>query len=179
MKRLLIATALLALAPLAAQAQSSSTQNFGPREGSQEITLSGTGSSNNDFDAGNFGITGSYGYYFTPAFEGGVRQSINWSGAKDADDTLNGNTRLFMDYHFNASNRFKPFIGANLGYIYGEGVSDTGIISPEVGVKYYVNSTTFILAQAEYQIFFNSGDDIGDNFDDSAFAYTIGLGFLF
>jgi hypothetical protein len=183
MKRLLIATAFLALAPFAAQAQSSSSSTMdrfvGPMEGSQEITLSGTGSNNNDFDSGSFGISGSYGYYFTPAFEGGVRQSINWSGADNADDSWNGTTRLFADYHFNTGGKVRPFIGVSLGGIYGDGVADTGFGGPEVGLKWYVNDTTFVLVQTEYQFFFDDGDSAADNFDNGAFAHTIGLGFNF
>jgi hypothetical protein len=178
MKRLLIATAFLALAPFAAHAQSAS-DIVGPREGSQEITLSGTGSNNNDFDAGSFGISGSYGYFFSPAFEGGVRQTLNWSGADNSDDSMNGSTRLFADYHFNQTGKFKPFVGLSLGVTYGDGVSDTGFGGPEVGFKYYVNSTTFILAQSEYQFYFDDGDSAANNFDDGAFVNTIGLGFIF
>ena len=178
MKRFLIATAFLALAPFAAQAQSASDM-FGPREGSQEITLSGTGSNNNDFDAGIFGISGSYGYFFTPAFEGGVRQIVNWSGAENRDDSFNGSTRFFADYHFNPTGKFKPFVGLSLGVTYGDGVSDTGFGGPELSFKYYVNSTTFVLVQTEYQFYFDDGDSAANNFDDGAFAHTIGLGFIF
>lgn len=178
MKRLLIATAFLALAPFAAHAQSAS-DIVGPREGSQEITLSGTGGNNNDFNAGSFGISGSYGYYFSPAFEGGARQTLSWSGAENSDDSWSGSTRLFADYHFNTTGKLKPFVGLSLGITYGDGVPDTGFGGPEAGLKYYVNSTTFILAQTEYQYYFNSGDSAANNFDDGAFVHTIGLGFIF
>lgn len=181
MKRFLIATAFLALAPLAAQAQSSSSSRpfIGPQEGTQEITLSGTGSNDNNFDSGNLGISGTYGYYFSPAFEGGVRQSLNWSGADNSDDNWNGSTRLFADYHFNTTGKLRPFIGVNLGVIYGDGVPDTGFGGPEAGIKWYVNDTTFVLVQTEYQFFFNNGSSAANNFDDGAFAHTIGLGFNF
>lgn len=178
MKRLMIATAFLALAPFAAQAQSAS-ETFGPSEGSREITLSGTGSNNNDFDTGSFGISGSYGHYFTPAIEGGVRQSINWAGADNRDDTVNGSTRMFADYHFNTTGRFKPFVGVSLGLTYGDNVNDSAFGGPEVGFKYYVNSTTFVLVQTEYQFFFDDGDSAANNFDDGAFAHTVGMGFIF
>lgn len=178
MKRLFIATAFLALAPFVAHAQSSS-DIVGPTEGSQEITLSGTGGNDNEFNSGNFGISGSYGYYFTPAFEGGVRQSVNWAGADNAEDSWNGTTRLFADYHFNTTGKLKPFVGVSLGVIYGDGVSDTGFGGPEAGLKYYVNDTTFVLVQTEYQFFFDDGDSAANNFDDGAFAHTVGLGFIF
>lgn len=31
----------------------------------------------------------------------------------------------------------------------------------------------------EYQIFFEEADDVSSNFDDSAFVYTVGVGFHF
>jgi hypothetical protein len=184
MKRLLFsAAALMALAPAIAAAQTSrdcqGTTWFGPRAGSQEVTLSGTGSNDRRFDNGNFGVTGSYGYFFTDGLEAGVRQSINWASVENADDSFNGSTRLAVDYHFNAGGRLRPFIGANIGAIYGDGVADTGIIGPEIGLKYFVNSTTFVLLQTEYQYFFDNSDDVADNFDDGAFVHTVGLGFTF
>src|SRR5262245_32663984 len=72
MKRLLLATTLLALLPAVASAQDAREYRGGAKAGDSEITLSGTGTSNNDFDSGGFGVTGSYGYYFTPAFELGA-----------------------------------------------------------------------------------------------------------
>lgn len=180
MKRLLLATTLLALLPAVASAQDAAREyRGGAKAGDSEITLSGTGNSNNDFDAGSFGVTGSYGYFFNPAVELGARQSFSWSGANNSDDSWSGSTRLFADYHFFTTQRFRPFVGVNLGMTYGDNVSNTGIVGPEVGVKYFVNDTTFIIGMAEYQWFFNNSDDVSDNFNDGAFQYTIGLGFVF
>ena len=73
--------------------------------------------------------------------------------------------------------RWQPFVGANIGYVYGDGVNDTGEAAPEAGVKYFVNSTTFIYGQIEYQFFFDSSDDVDDAFDDGQFVYSLGIGF--
>ena len=179
MKRLLLATTLLALLPSVAFAQQDREYRGGGKAGDNEITLSGTGSSNNDFDSGGFGVSGSYGYYFTNAFELGGRQSFTWSGANNSDDSWSGSTRVFADYHFLTDQRFRPFIGVSLGYIYGDDVNNTGTIGPEAGIKYYVNDTTFVIGMAEYQWFFDDSDDVSDNFDNGAFQYTVGLGFVF
>ncbi len=179
MKRLLVATALLALAPTIALAQEGREYRGGARAGNHEITLSGTGSNNNDWDTGNFGISGSYGYYFTNAFEVSLRQSINWSGAEDTDDNWNAATRIAADYHFFTDGRFRPFVGVNVGYIYGDNVNNTITVGPELGLKYFVNDTTFVLVQTEYQVFLDSGDNVSNQFDDGAFQHTIGLGFVF
>jgi hypothetical protein len=193
----LLATALLSLAPGLALAQSSgnaadNTQQqaqarydrgdpdrpfIGPVAGTQEITLSGTGTNDRHFHDGSFGITGSYGYYVTSGIEVGFRQTLDWANVGDSD-TVNGISRVALDYHFNLG-RFRPFIGVNIGAVYGKGVHDTGIVGPELGLKYFVNDTTFVLAQSEYQYFFDSGNSLTDNFDNGSFVHTLGLGFTF
>lgn len=178
MKRLMLATLVLALAPAIAFAQDARQYRGGAKAGDNEITLSGTGTNNNDFDAGAFGVSGSYGWFLTNALLVSLRQSINWAGAEDADDTWSASTRIAADYHFNTAGRFRPFVGANIGYFYGDNVNNSGLIGPEAGLKYFVNDTTFVLAQVEYQWFFDDGD-VGDAFDDGAFQYTLGLGFVF
>lgn len=179
MKRLLVATALLTLAPTLAFAQDGREYRGGARAGNHEITLSGTGTNNNDWDTGSFGVTGSYGYFMTNAFELSLRQSFSWAGANNTDDNWSGATRIAADYHFLTDGRFRPFLGVNLGYIYGDNVNNTGTIGPQVGFKYFVNDTTFVLAQTEYQVFFDNGSDVTNAFDDGAFQHTIGLGFVF
>jgi hypothetical protein len=47
-------------------------------------------------------------------------------------------------------------------------------VAPEAGVKYFLNSTTFIFGQAEYQILFRSGHSA--SFDRGSWLYTLGLG---
>ena len=191
MKRL-IAASLVALMPVvsgAAHAQSEQAQNraqtnqssllYGPSEGSHEFQLSGTGTSDRGLDNGGFGVTGSYGWYLSRDLQLGIRQSVNWVSVERADDRLNGTTRGFADYHFNVTDRFRPFVGASVGVIYGDGVKETGIIGPEIGVKYYLNQSTFVVGQMEYQYLFDDGDEIDNNFDNGAFAYTLGLGLNF
>ena len=73
---------------------------------------------------------------------------------------------------------WQPFIGAQLGYIYGDNTSDTWVAGPEAGVKYFINSTTFVVGAVEYQFFFDDSDDASDNFDDGQFIYSLGLGVI-
>ena len=194
MKRLLLASTLLAFAPAAlAMAQpaaaadaassgqvaqntntNSSYDSFsGPQKGTREVTLNGSGASGSGLTNNSFGITGSYGWYQSKALMFSVRQSINWADSDEASSTTNGSTRVAVDYHFNTNGRLRPFIGANTGYIYGDGVKDSWEVGPEVGIKYYVNNTTFLLAQTEYQ--FQSRDD----FSRGSWVHTVGLGFNF
>ena len=77
------------------------------------------------------------------------------------------------DYHLDLG-RFWPFFGANLGYVYGEDVSDTWALGLEGGLKYFVNSTTFVLGRVEYQWLL---DDDDEGFGDGQWVYVVGIGF--
>ena len=170
---------LLGALPIAASAQS---LVVGPHEGDREFSISGTGSSDRSFDSGTFGVTGDLGWYLRDHIVAGVRQSINYAsieGEDLQDDFWNGATRAYINYQF-LENQARPFVGASLGGIYGDGVNDSGFAGLEAGIKYYVLTKTYLLARAEYQFFFDSTDDASDAFqDDGAWAHTVGLGYNF
>lgn len=168
-------TALLAAAPLVASAQQ---PLVGPQTGDKELTLSGSGSSDKNGDNATFGLSGDLGYYLTPDAEVGIRQSVNYSNPADANSAWNGATRGFVDYHFFHS-AFRPFVGGSLGGIYGDNVNDSGFAGLEAGVKYYVRQKTFVTGRAEYQWFFDSANEADNQFNDGAWAYTVGLGYNF
>jgi hypothetical protein len=149
---------------------------FGPQEGEWEITLGGNGSSDRKFDAGGFGMSGSLGYFLSEASEVSLRHSMSVS---DFGDTVwNASTRLAYDYHFDLE-RFRPFIGANAGFVYGESVKETGAAGLEAGFKFYALEKTFIFAMAEYAWLFEDSDGVDDQFDDGQFLYSLGIGFNF
>lgn len=175
MKRL--AAAVLAAAILPALPAIAQDENYGFRAGDRSFTLSGTGSSDRDYDTGSLGLSAGLSWFLTDGWEIGLRQDLNWSDSGN-DNRWNGTTRGGGWYNFDLG-RFKPFVGATVGYVYGEGVNETGVIGPELGLKYFVNSTTFINAQTSYQYFFDDGDDVGDNFDKGAWIHSVGIGFRF
>ncbi|GAB3282887.1 OmpA family protein [Parahaliea aestuarii] len=152
-----------------------------PQEGDREFSLSGTGTSDKDFDNSNFGISGDIGWYTSPDLSLGIRQSVSYAdieGEGVTDDAWNGSTRGYANYHFGSGNA-RPFLGASLGGIYGDNVKESAFAGLEFGLKYYVLESTYILGRAEYQFFFDSGDSAEDNFDDGAWAYVLGVGFNF
>jgi hypothetical protein len=149
-----------------------------PQRGDQEITLSGAGSSDKDFDNTILSVSGSWGSYLSPHSLWGVRQLVSARDAEGESTSFDGATRLFYDYHF-GDGRFRPFIGISAGGIYGEGVDDTFTAGPEVGLKYYVLQNTFIVGLMEYQFLFDSANDVDDRFDDGAFFYSVGIGYNF
>ena len=157
---LLSVVAVLAM-PMLAQAQF--------KQGDWELTLSGTGGNDKDFDNGQFNLSGSIGYFFSDQLELSFRQAIIWG---DGGSAWAGDSRAAVDYHFDMG-QWQPFIGANLAYTYGEGVDDSWLAGPEGGVKYFVNSTTFIQAVVAYEF------DLDDGLDEGAFFYGLGVGFRF
>ena len=164
-----LAIAAVALAPQSAFAYF--------EEGDKEITLSGTAANGPDWDGVSGGINGSFGYFLTDNLELSIRQTIQYSDIF-VDSALNGSTRVALDFHFDME-ALQPFVGGNFGYVYGDAVNDTFEAAPEGGVKWFVNSTTFLFVMAEYQFFFDSGDDADEGFDDGQFVYTLGIGFRF
>ena len=168
MLRKLMVVAALALLPAAAA-------NAQFQAGDWELTLSGQGSNGPDFDGTQFSVNGNIGYFFTKELELGIRQSIGYSDLVSGS-AWNGSTRVAVDYHFDMG-RWQPYIGASLGYVYGDGVNDTWTAGPEGGVKYFVNSTTFVQLGVEYQFFFDEGSDASDAFSDGQFLYSLGIGF--
>jgi hypothetical protein len=145
-------------------------------QGDKVVTLNGSGSSDEDFDNNLFSISGAFSYFFTDRIEGAIRQTISYAKAEDASSTWNGTTRVAADYDFDFG-RVWPFAGASLGYIYGDNVKDTWVIGPEVGVKYFVNQTTFLLGMIEWEFFLDRDTGHHDTLEDSVFLYTVGIGF--
>jgi hypothetical protein len=157
---------ILALLPAVANAQF--------QDGDWELTLTGQGASDNDFDSTFLNVGGSLGYFFSDQIEVGIRQGVGF--AENGDSSFNGNTAVFADFHFDLD-RWQPFIGGQIGYVYGDEVEETFVAGPEGGVKYFVNNTTFIFGSVSYQFFFEDDDDADDAFDDGQFVYALGIGF--
>jgi outer membrane protein W len=152
-----------------------------PPDNPYELTLSGGGAFGPDLDGFNAAVTANIGYYLNENFELSLRQSIAYADTGLEGSAWNGSTRVAVDYHFPMGDRgqWVPFVGANLGYVYGQSVHDTWEAAPEAGLKYYVNSTTFIYGIVEYQFFFDQGDDASQAFSDGQFVYSFGVGFRF
>ena len=167
LRKFFVAAALMLLPAAAANAQF--------QAGDWELTLGGSGSNGPDFDGTAWNVNGSLGYFMTKEFELGVRQSIGYTDIGVDGSAWNGSTRIFADYHFDMG-RWQPYVGGNIGYVYGD-VADSWLAAPEAGIKFFVNSTTFIQFSAEYQFFFDDGDDASDAFSDGQFLYGLNIGF--
>ncbi|MFT6915992.1 MAG: hypothetical protein ACJAWL_002309 [Motiliproteus sp.] len=148
-KLAILSLCVLGALPMAASAQ----QNFfGPAAVDREFSLSGSGSSEHNFDTSNFGAVAKVGWYLQDNSVWGVRQSLNYADIEGADinkDFWNGSTRAYYDYQFGA-HQAKPFVGGSLGFIYGDGVEDDAFAGLEGGIKYYVLAKTYVLGRIEY-----------------------------
>lgn len=168
---------LLAFGATAMAQEQYSADGFGPSTGSWELILGASGANDKDFDNGAANLNAELGYYFTPAFEAGVRQGIGWADSSDGSSS-NLSTSVFINHHFDFG-AVRPFIGASLGYVYGNAVEETFAAGPEAGVKWYVKDETFIYARATYEFLFEDADDADEQFDDGRFTYVAGIGFNF
>ncbi|RJP76980.1 MAG: hypothetical protein C4522_16550 [Desulfobacteraceae bacterium] len=147
------------------------------QKGNYELTLGGSGSNDESFDGAVFNIEAGLGYFITQNFEAVLRQGISYADIP-GDDNWNGSTRVSFDYNFDMGNWF-PYLGVNIGYLYGDTVEEQFIAGPEAGAKFFVNETTFINAGIEYQFLFEDADEADNNFDDGRYVYMLGIGFKF
>ena len=132
-----------------------------------EVILGGTGQAKSDFDNGAFGASLSLGYFLNDNVDVGVRQSLGYASS----GRWAGSTRAFVDYDI-LLDKLVPFIGANLGYAYGNrGTSDQWGFGPEAGLKYYLQTKAFLFGMAEYQMPFQ-----GRTFHDGNWQFSVGIG---
>lgn len=143
--------------------------------GTKELTLSGSGASDNDFDTTNLSFDVGFGYFFNQALEGILRQTLNVTD-QPGENAYNATTRLGLDYNFNVQ-QLRPFVGATVGYIYGDGVKESFIAGPEAGIKAFLSESTFVIAAVGYDFLFEDADEADDAFDDGFFNYRLGLGY--
>jgi len=173
-----MSTRVILLSLIAACVFSAAARGQGFMTGDSTFNIIGSGSSNDDLDNTVFGMELSLGHFFTDSLAGEFRQGLNLTDIPGSDDDWSASTRGALDVYL-ATDDVCPFIGGSIGYVYGDAVSDTWVAGPEGGVKWFVNTTTYIVALVEYEFFFDEGDEVEDAFDDGRFVYSLGVGFKF
>jgi hypothetical protein len=138
-------------------------------QGNWELTLAGRGANDQDFRTADISVQGSLGYFLTKELEVSGRQGLVWA---DGGSAWDGESRAAIDYHFDLD-RLWPFVGASIGYAYGDNVNDHWIAGLEAGVKYFLNSTTFVEAVAGYDF------NLEEGLDEGGFVYGLALGVKF
>ncbi len=151
-----------------------------PAQGDREVILSGSGSSDGDFDSNTIGLRGSFAQYLTDNTALGVRQEVEYSDRPERPSRWRGVTDVFAQWHFGRSGSVvRPFAGASVGYLYGDEITDSWVAGPELGAKWYVQERTFILTQLDYQFTFRDAQEADENWDDGRFRYQLGIGYNF
>jgi hypothetical protein len=174
---------LVAGLPLAALAQTTASDvtmaQYGPHGGDKEITIGGNGSTNRALNNSAGGGTASFGYYFDNAWEGVIRQSLSYSNPQGRNgNTWNGETVGAIDFHLIQQGPVRPFVGANLGWVYGS-PRNTAAAGLETGVKFYVLPRTFIFAMVDYDWFFRHDKAIASRITTGIYNWSVGMGFNF
>lgn len=142
--------------------------------GDHTLTISGSGSSDHEFDSNVSSIELDLATFLTDSTAIAIRQGVGYADTRGNDD-WNASTRLALDY-FIPFEPCVPFVGLNFGYLYGDNVNETFIAGPELGLRHILNETTFINILVEYQFLFEDADEADEQFDEGRFVYTLGLG---
>jgi hypothetical protein len=188
--KLILVSSLLAfagLSPALAQNSTSDTNltttqtrdmdDYGARTGDWEFTLGGSGTSNKQLDDSLGGLNFSVGYFLTDTLEVAARQTVNYSNpAGGGGARYDASTFIAVDQHF-GTGRLRPFVGLNVGSLYGDNTSDTWAAGIEGGLKFYVLPKTFLFAIADYAWSFEGSKSPTKNFNDGAFSWSVGVGF--
>jgi hypothetical protein len=147
--------------------------------GPWEVTAAASGLNGNKFNGFSASANASIGYFFNDSIELGVRQALQYSDLVGV--SLNASTALAVDLHLplGDQNQFLPFIGANIGYVYGKNLRDTWEAAPEAGLKWFVGPDVFLFGMVQYQFFFRNGGGINGGFNNGQWVYTLGVGFRF
>ena len=147
-----------------------------PREGTREVTFSGSGESDRRFNNGSLSLEGSYGWYTTDRILLSFRQQINNIGSR-RDWT--GATLVAADYHF-LDGYWRPFVGLNLGLRYGgRSVGDSFAAGAQTGLKYYFRGNAFAFGRADYSYTFDRVRDIDNAWSSGGWGYAFGFGLNF
>jgi len=157
----LVSIVALLVLPAFAQAQF--------KQGDWAVTFTADGTAQKDLDTFDASLTSGPEYFLTDQISIGLKNTLSLA---DGGSNRNGAIRAFGFWNFDLG-RWVPYIGANIGYAYGDSINDDFIAGPEGGVRYFVNSTTYIQANLAYEFNLNEG------FDEGAWFYGLGIGFKF
>jgi hypothetical protein len=153
-----------------------STSYAQPAANDKEIEVSGGLFHAEGSDSGALNVDLSFGYYYTPGWQVGLRQAVNYTFVDDGPDAWVATTAPFLNYHFRFGN-IVPFLGAFIGLAWNDRDA-TGLLGPQGGVKFFLNEQTYLGLRYRYEWFFNSLRRVGRNADDGNHVFNLGVGFV-
>lgn len=166
-----IAAAIMVLTPLISAAQTGS----GFQPGERKFTVIRTGLNNGKLDRTGLGSSWSIDRFLN--LEKVVRQDGSFINIPD-DRDWNDSPRVIANYYF-GSDAWVPLVGLSMGYIRDPEEDDRFVAGSEIGIKYFMNQTTFLYGLLEYQFHINDVVDVRDIYENGRFVYGVGLGLTF
>ena len=112
------------------------------------------------------GLNLSFDYLLTEWVSFGAEQAVFYNFGTD-DDGVGGRTAGGFDFILRGLG-VVPYVGANIGYIYGSGIEDDYFAGPEIGL---------VLGPVNAKIAYDMPFDRG--WDDGIVSATVGLGVRF
>jgi hypothetical protein len=112
------------------------------------------------------GLNLSFDYAVLPWLGVGLEQAGFYHFGTD-DEGLGGRSAAGLNL-LAGDEEFAPYLGGNIGYLYGEGINDDAFAGPEIGLV-----AGPVVAKVAYDIPFNR------DLDEGIIATTIGFGFRF
>jgi len=177
MRNFRIVTAIFIVASLLCSGAAQAQQRKGFHQDSWEVTFVGSGTSDENLDGTVLSTEAGVGYFIRDNLAFVVRQGVSYF-ERPGDDDWAGSTRVAVDLCF-GEDLVCPFVGAGVGYLYGDAVEEQFVAGPEAGIKFLASDTTFLFGLVEYEFLFRDTDNIDDNYDHGRFVYSLGIGFTF
>lgn len=148
-----------------------------PLAGANEVEVAGGFFHSQGADTGALNADLAYGYYLTPGWELGLRQSLNYNFVDDARDVWTATTAPFLNYNFRLGERILPFLGGFIGLVWNDRDA-TGTIGPNAGVKIFLTDQTYFTTRYRYEWFFDELEEIRRNRSRGNHVVNFGLGFV-
>ena len=142
--------------------------------GDRTFTIGGSGGSDKDFEVNYVSVQAGASWFLADSVSVGIRQELNFIDVYGSDE-WSGSTRVGIDYVMSWG-MVSPYLGVNVGYVYGDAIEDQFIAGPNIGLRIFLNETTFISMATEYQVLFEAGDEASDVYDDGRLVYVMGIG---
>ncbi len=146
-----------------------------PGRGASELQVSGGFFHSQGSDDGSLNADLSYGYYFTPGWQLGLRQALNYNFVDDRRDFWVATTAPFLNYNFRFTDIIVPYLGGFTGLVWNDR-DTTGTIGPQTGVKFFVHDSAFLNLGYRYEFFFDRIRAIDDNSSHGNHVFNVGIG---
>jgi opacity protein-like surface antigen len=146
-----------------------------PRGGASEVQASGGFFHSEGSDEGSLNADLSYGFYFTPRWQVGFRQALNYNFVDDRRDFWLATTTPFINFHLPITDIIVPYLGTFIGLVWNDR-DVSGTIGPQAGVKFFVHDSAFLNLGYRYEFFFSRFDTIDDNSSRGNHVFNIGIG---